>query len=214
MGGMDCFSISGAGTFPLSVRVGASRLAPICQAWAAAHWCCPFGALSAVFAWERIGALLCHIVRKCLKLAICRYVDDFFGCERCAPHISCGACSRRVVCRPDTVEHALGCFTRIVRLLLGESALASHKVSCGSGLCVLGVDLAIYSAGFVARPSAAKVASWIASIEEAVRAGVLRAGDASKLAGRLQWAAQSLFNRLGRALLRDIYDQQRSRCVL
>ena len=56
------------------------------QAWAAAHKCCPFGALSAVFAWERVGALLVHIVRKCLKLAVCRYVDDFFGCERCVDH--------------------------------------------------------------------------------------------------------------------------------
>ena len=102
---------------------------------------------------------------------------------------------------------------RIIRLLLGQCALANHKVSFGSSLCVLGVDLAVSAAGIVARPSATKVVKWVASLREALRTGVLRAGDASKLAGRLQWAAQSLFNRLGRALLRDIYDQQKSRCV-
>ena len=53
------------------------------QAWASMHRCCPFGATSAVYAWERVGALLAHIGRKCLKLALCRYVDDYFGCERC-----------------------------------------------------------------------------------------------------------------------------------
>jgi hypothetical protein len=207
------FLFQGQVRLHLSTDCGAACSFPCCQAWAAAHKCCPFGALSAVFAWERVGALLVHIVRKCLKLAVCRYVDDFFGCERCVhPSFSYVGASP-VACRPETIEHALGCFMRIIRLLLGQNALASHKVSFGSSLCVLGVDLAISAAGIVARPSATKVVKWVASVREALRTGVLSAGDASKLAGRLQWAAQSLFNRLGRALLRDVYDQQKSRCV-
>ena len=58
-------------------------LALALQIWISTHKCCPFGAVSAVHAWERIGALLAHIARKTLKLSILRYVDDFFGCERC-----------------------------------------------------------------------------------------------------------------------------------
>ena len=54
------------------------------QAWVSTHRSCPFGALSAVHAWERVGALVAHVARKTLKLMLCRYVDDYFGCERCA----------------------------------------------------------------------------------------------------------------------------------
>ena len=46
------------------------------------HNACPFGAVGAVHAWERVGALLCHLARRLLKLAVFRYVDDFFGIDR------------------------------------------------------------------------------------------------------------------------------------
>ena len=61
------------------------------------------------------------------------------------------------------------------------------------------------------RPSADKVRKWTHCIKQALQSSVLRAGEASKLAGRLQWACQSMFKRLGRALLRDVYDQQRNK---
>ena len=92
------FLFQGQARPPFPCTLGPHVLLPFWQAWAAAHWCCPFGALSAVFAWERIGALLCHIVRKCLKLAVCRYVDDFFGCERCAPPPFLAARGHGVLC--------------------------------------------------------------------------------------------------------------------
>jgi hypothetical protein len=41
--------------------------------------------------------------------------------------------------------------------------------------------------------------------------GSLAAGCASKLAGRLQWACQFMFYRLGRAMIRPIYSQCQSR---
>ena len=52
------------------------------QVYASAHYACPFGAVASVHAWERVGALLCHLARKYLKLAVLRYVDDLFGPER------------------------------------------------------------------------------------------------------------------------------------
>ncbi len=50
--------------------------------WAAFHHAMPFGATSSVYAWHRVGALLCSIARKVLHLAVYRYVDDFFAVER------------------------------------------------------------------------------------------------------------------------------------
>ena len=64
-----------------------------------AHCACPFGAgassalgtrrvalfsraVASVHNWERVGALICAILRRVLHAAILRYVDDMFGAER------------------------------------------------------------------------------------------------------------------------------------
>ena len=63
------------------------------QVFMSLHAACPFGATSSVYAWERIGALLCTLARRVLHLAVYRYVDDFFGIERCAAgHVVCVVC--------------------------------------------------------------------------------------------------------------------------
>ena len=161
--------------------------------WVSMHNCCPFGAVAAVHAWERIGALVNHIARKALKLATCRYVDDYFACEGL-----------------ETLEHAAGCFARLVRIILGPDALAVHKLAHGPNLCILGVDLALDSFGYSGKPARSKLLKWKRSMCEVLRVGKLSAGDASKLAGRLQWSCQSMFNRLGRAMVRPLYDHVRS----
>ena len=46
------------------------------------HNACMFGAIASVHAWERVGAALCFIARRFLRIAVCRYVDDFFAPER------------------------------------------------------------------------------------------------------------------------------------
>ena len=43
---------------------------------------------------------------------------------------------------------------------------------------------------------------------QARRTGTLMPGCAEKLAGRLSWAAQFMFFRVGRAMLRPIFDQR------
>jgi hypothetical protein len=114
-----------------------------CQVFVSQHASCPFGAVASVHAWERVGAAITHIARKFLKLAVLRYVDDMFAPERCSP------CFRRVsVCvipdrgvRPETMEHALQCLARLIRVLLGPTAVALNKLACGRTLDVLGVWL-------------------------------------------------------------------------
>jgi len=51
------------------------------QAFAAQHFACPFGAVGSVHGWERIGAAVCHVAVVFLRLALLRYVDDYFGPE-------------------------------------------------------------------------------------------------------------------------------------
>ena len=45
---------------------------------AARHNACPFGAVSSVHNWERLGAAVAAIARRVLHIPALRYVDDFF----------------------------------------------------------------------------------------------------------------------------------------
>ena len=95
---------------------------------AADHICMPFGAIASVHAWNRMGAFLCHIGRRVLLLTLLRYVDDFFAIDR-------AACA----------EHAMGCFARVVRALLGPNAVADRKMSFGNPLPRLGLTVKAHS---------------------------------------------------------------------
>ena len=73
-------------------------------------------------------------------MAVYRYVDDYFAPER-----------------PDSMKHAMLCFARLVRVLLGVSAIADKKLACGLSLGILGVDIVLSAHGFTCRPSKDKV---------------------------------------------------------
>ena len=42
----------------------------------------PFGTISAVMAWHRVGGAILFVIRRKLKLPMARYVDDYFGKNR------------------------------------------------------------------------------------------------------------------------------------
>ena len=79
-------------------------------------------------AWNRIGAMLCHIGRKALHLPLFRYVDDFYSTDR-----------------PACAAHALSCFARMVRAIMGPESLpiGSRKMKSGLPIDVLGVEIGI-----------------------------------------------------------------------
>ena len=52
--------------------------------------------------------------------------------------------------------HAMHCFARMVRAVLGFSAVAAEKLVCGMGLTVLGVELTFTIEGYTLRPSREK----------------------------------------------------------
>ena len=57
------------------------------------------------------------------------------------------------------MKHGLRYLVRLVRILLGHSAIAD-KVGYGMKLVILGVEFDIDEGGFQCRPSADKVAKW------------------------------------------------------
>ena len=82
---------------------------------------------------------------------------------------------------------------------------------CGASLDILGVNVQLSWDRFVMRPSSEKMKKCLAVIDSALESGVLRPGCASKLAGRLQWACQYMFHRLGRAMVMPLYAQCHSK---
>ena len=92
--------------------------------YVARHNALMFGAVSAAHGWNRIGQLLAFLAVAELSIPVLRYVDDFFCAER-----------------PETAQHAASCFVRLVRALLGSSAIADHKTCVGNPLEILGLDI-------------------------------------------------------------------------
>ena len=127
------------------------------------------------------------------------------------------------LCRMETVEHALSCAVRIIRTLLGPSAVEDSKVDFGMSLSVLGCTLESSTDGFRCFPTADKVClivtcrngcrlpvsafwlqvkKWVTLIQCALKDELLKPGTASKLSGKLSWVCSKLFHRFGRAMLR------------
>lgn len=96
-------------------------------------------------------------------------------------------------------------------MLLGKDSIAVAKVGWGSTLCVLGIEISISEKGFLGRPARDKIVKWLGCISKALDEDYLAPGDASKLGGKLGWGASHLFRKLGRAMLRPIFDQKSRR---
>ena len=73
-----------------------------------------------------------------------------------------GSCISFLVLRSECAEHAVQCFVRLVRVLLGDSAISDKKVEWGESFTVLGVSIEMQSQGFTYRPSQEKIVKWIA----------------------------------------------------
>ena len=165
------------------------------EIWASRHFACPFGAIGSVNAWEVVGGAIAEIARFHLALPVLRYVDDYFAPER-----------------PQLIEHAMCCFRDLVRVLLGPKAIADKKTEHGNPLTILGVDVTVKAEGFSFRPSEGHVRRWIGDMKLALsEGGFLLAGDAAKLAGRLNWGCTASFRRVGRAMMGPIHAQRFSR---
>ena len=136
----------------------------------------PFGCTGSVFAWDGVAATIAHVARVLLPLPVLRYVDDYFA-----------------VARPGECHHAMTCFARLVRAILGPDAIAANKLIHGNPTEVLGLDVSILTNTLLCSPSADKLESWISVIDNALANDALSPADAEKLAGRLMWAGPHMF---------------------
>ena len=103
---------------------------------------------------------------------------------------------RQVVVPPYRLKNLTFCATcRLIRVLLGPTAISPNKLECGLSLVVLGILVAPSLAGISFSLSAEKAAKWLAQLADAIENRKLDSGAAQKLAGRLSWATQHLFYR-------------------
>ena len=137
---------------------------------AARHNALPFGGVGSVHGWDRLGAFFKHLARELLFLIVFRYVDDYFGVEY-----------------RSTAEHAMECFARLVRAVLGPSAIAPSKLAHGMPLDILGLQVNVSKKGIQVRVTPEKAEQWGKLVKEALTSGILAVGDASKMAGRLSF---------------------------
>lgn len=105
------------------------------------------------------------------------------------------------------MEHAKLCLARLVRLILGPSAIAEKKLEHGTKLVILGIEVDVSDQGFRRTPAPEKVEKWLSEIENALSSKKLAAGAASKLSGKLSWGCTHMFDKIGRAALRPLFDQ-------
>ena len=106
------------------------------------------------------------------------------------------------------MQHGLSTFVRLVRALLGPTAIADGKTDLGHVLVILGIQVKSTQDGATFNVCPEKAAKWAAQINEAVESLHLDSGTAQKLAGRLNFATQHLFHKLGRAMIKPIYAQK------
>ena len=98
-----------------------------------------------------------------------------------------------------------------LRPFTGDTAIADRKLEHGS-LLVLGMVVSPKVDGVRFVLGEDKAAKYGAVIREALETGCLSGGASIKLAGKLMWATQHLFNRVGRAVIKPLFAHKRSRC--
>ena len=102
------------------------------------------------------------------------------------------------------------CFARLVRAVLGHDAISEGKLWHGNPCVVLGIQIRFTEEGAWCAPDEEKAVKWAEDIRSALDTMTLKAHVATKLAGRLNFAAQTMWHRLGRAMMRPIYAHMRT----
>ena len=159
--------------------------------YVSSQYALPFGAIASVYGWERLGAAITSILHW-IGLPVLRYVDDLFF----------------------AVPHCLGILARSVLTqaveALGYTLEKDKTEGPSSALTILGLHTSIHSDHLEISPDEAKRAHWCQQMDSALLSDSLSPPEAAKLAGRLNFAASSIFGRLAAAPLRSIYERQHS----
>ena len=165
--------------------------------YAAAHRGMPFGTISAVYAWHRVGGFLLAIVRRMFLAPGGRFVDDFFGCNRRGVKLTGGHC------------------LSIIATLVGLPCDPLKDAHFVQEMTVLGalvsVDVPRY--GVSVAVSQDKAERWCRQLDRMLADGTCDPGQASKFAGRFSFAVSVSCDRVGRAFVKPFYAQAHSPLV-
>jgi len=153
------------------------------------QWALPFGAIAAVYGWERVGAAITQVLRS-MGLPVLRYVDDLF---LAVP-----------VEAADAARYALV----TVVAALGWTLEPSKTLGPVETMVILGMSVSCTGDGTIdIRPDTDKVKVWVRSIDDALETNKLVSSEAAKLAGRLLFARRAWFGRVGSAQLRRLFQR-------
>ena len=159
--------------------------------WTAGHVGMPFGTVSAVYAWHRVGHALFLIIVKCLKAPMGRYVDDYFGASRSGVEWNGGACLTVLASLLGfPTDDAKSADSMIYMIVLG----ASVSLDWSKKLVSMCVDQA-------------KADKWVVLLRQLVVSMKCTSDEAAKMAGRLNFSVTVQGNRVGRAFIKPFYAQ-------
>ena len=154
----------------------------------------PFGAVAAVYAWDRLGSAAQALAQHYLLLPVSRYVDDLFWID----HFISADSSRAAL---------LELFT-----MLGLVLDVSKTPSPEDLMLLLGVRVSIARCSISGLPKITllpeplKVLLWLDEIERLSRESLAGRPLLLKLLGRLSFACSSVWGARARARLRPLYD--------
>ena len=139
-----------------------------------------------MYGWERLGSALTAVLHM-VGIPALRYVDDlFFAVPSCMGDV------------------AKKCLVEAISLL-GYHLEPSKTEGPASLMTILGVQIKVRPHSVVLAPDPLKAAKWIRDLQEALATNSLPPSQAAKMAGRLNFAASSVFGKLGSAHLRPLY---------
>jgi hypothetical protein len=160
--------------------------------WTAGHMGMPFGTVSAVYAWHRIGHALLFLVLRLFLAPLGRYVDDYFGASKQGVRWSGGACLSVIAALLGfPTDDAKDADSMIYMIVLG----ASVNLDWPCKLVRMCID-------------EAKAERWVAKLQQLVQDKRCSSDEAAKMAGRLNFSIGVQGNRVGRAFLKPFYAQQ------
>ncbi|MCP3913923.1 MAG: hypothetical protein GY711_00025, partial [bacterium] len=152
------------------------------------QWAMPFGAVAAVYAWDRLAALVTAAACRGLVLAVNRYVDDLFFVDFADTAVA----SRQ---RLFALAERLG-------LVLAVEKTPEPSVS----LEILGVFVDVSEPGHVVLSLVqAKVELWLLVIDDAVLHRRLSPRECERLVGRLSFAVGAVWGPCVRSRLVALY---------
>ena len=161
----------------------------------ATQFAMPFGAVAAVYAWDRLGEAIVRIIEYVLVVAVGRYVDDLFMADF-----------------EQTADELRSLLLELVSLL-GLTLEESKTPSPADTLEILGVEIALdylrvaggftLSAGLAVGPS--KRQFWASLIGDTLQAGTIPYRDLEKLVGRLVFASSAAWGPLARGHLTSLF---------